>query len=106
MSIPVAISQLLEVESSRVGGILEADKTLAIAMSRVGSQTDGEQRIIAGTLSELAAHDPSAYGDPLHSLVIVGKRLHELEVEYAGIYAVNQENWRDVAKAIYGCNLG
>ena len=106
MSIPTAVSQLLEVESSRGAGILDGDNTLAIAMSRVGAQTNGEQRIVAGTLTELSAQDPSVFGNPLHSLVIVGKRLHELEVEYAGEYAVNKDRWRDVAKSVYGCNLG
>ena len=106
MSIPTAVSQLLEVESSRGLEVLSAEKTLAIAMSRVGAQTDGEQRIICGTLAELAAQDPGVYGNPLHSLVIVGKRLHELEVEYTEEYAVSKESWRDVAKTVYGCNLG
>ena len=106
MSIPTAVSQLLEVEKSRGAGVLEADKTLAIAMSRVGAQTDGEQRIVAGTLAELLAQDPSVYGNPLHSLIVVGKRLHELEVEYAAEYAINKESWRSVAKRVYGCNLG
>lgn len=105
MSIPTAVSQLLEVESTRNEGVLAGDSTLAIAMSRVGAQTDGEQRIVCGTLAELAAQASSIYGEPLHSLVIVGKRLHHIEVEFAEVFAVNRENWRNVAQTVYQCNL-
>lgn len=105
MSISTAVSQLLEVEKVRGAGVLSSEKTLAIALSRVGAQSEGEQRIVCGTLAELAAQDPSVFGNPLHSLVIVGKRLHELEVEYADAFAVDKDNWRSVAKTVYGCNL-
>lgn len=107
MSIPTAVSQLMEVEASRGEGVLTPDKTLAIAMSRVGSQTIGEdgQRIVCGTLSELAEQDPVVFGKPLHSLIIVGKRLHHLELEYADAYAVNKQSWIDTARSVYGCSL-
>ena len=45
------------------------------------------------------------FGEPLHSLVIVGRRLHHLEVEYAESFAVNRETWREVARSAYGCAL-
>ncbi|KAH8115168.1 Diphthine synthase [Phellopilus nigrolimitatus] len=105
MSIPTAVEQLLEVEKSRAMGVLSRDATLAIAMSRVGAQTEGEQRIVCGTLAELAAQDSAAFGEPLHSLVIVGKRLHHLEVEFAEAYAIDVENWKNVARNVYGCLL-
>jgi diphthine methyl ester synthase len=104
MSVPLAVSQLVEIESLRSAGTLDADKTLAVALSRVGGG-DENQRIVAGTLNELLSHPAEAYGQPLHSLVIVGKRLHHLEVDYAGEYAVNKENWRRVAHEVYGCAL-
>jgi diphthine methyl ester synthase len=44
-----------------------------------------------------------AFGGPLHSLVIVGKRLHPLERDYAGQYAVPDSRWFSVAKDTYGC---
>lgn len=44
-----------------------------------------------------------AYGLPLHSLVIVGKRMHELEAEYAGLWKAEGSKWDDVAKDVYGC---
>lgn len=43
-----------------------------------------------------------AYGLPLHSLVIVGSRLHELERDYAGLWRVG-DKWDQVARDIYKC---
>ncbi|KAF7289349.1 RAD26-like SNF2 family DNA-dependent ATPase [Mycena indigotica] len=103
MSIPVAVKQLLEIESIRQEGILSAETTLAVALSRVGG--GDEQRIVAGTLADLAVQPEDVFGQPLHSLVIVGKRLHHLEVEYAETFAVDRERWRSVASGVYGCAL-
>ncbi|KAH6910264.1 diphthine synthase isoform b [Coprinopsis sp. MPI-PUGE-AT-0042] len=102
MSIPTAVSQVLDTESTRQENILNAESTLAIAVSRVGGD-ESQQRIVAGTLQELLDQPPEAFGEPLHSLVIVGKRVHYLEIEYAEMYAVNKESWRRVAKEAYGC---
>ncbi|OJA15031.1 hypothetical protein AZE42_05239 [Rhizopogon vesiculosus] len=104
MSILTAVNQLLEIESIRKEGVLDGDSTLAIALSRVGSiplgdetTDDGAQRIVAGTLSDLQAQPESVFGQPLHSLIIAGKKLHEMEAIYAGAFAVNQENWNRIA---------
>jgi len=102
MSINTAVSQLLEVEETRNAGALTGDRTLAIAMSRVGSD---EQKIVCGTLEELSSQAPETFGNPLHSLVIVGRRLHHLEVEYAEQFAIDKANWRQVARIVYGCSL-
>lgn len=104
MSIPQAVAQLLEIESLRTQKVLSADTTLAIALSRVGGD-GGDQRIVCGTLEELSQQPSEAFGEPLHSLVIVGKRVHHLEVDYAQEYAVNKESWRRVASQVYGCAL-
>ncbi|PBK71224.1 Diphthine synthase [Armillaria solidipes] len=104
MSIRQAVSQLIEIESLRQTGTLSPDTTLAVALSRVGGGTDN-QRIVAGTLTDLVNHPEDAFGDPLHSLVLVGKRLHHLEVEYAQDFAVDLERWRNTAKQVYGCAL-
>ncbi|EKM53640.1 uncharacterized protein PHACADRAFT_125502 [Phanerochaete carnosa HHB-10118-sp] len=104
MSVKQAVSQLAEIEESRHGGILTPEKTLAIGMSRVGGG-EGRERIVSGTLAELLAQPPEVFGEPLHSLVIVGRRLHHLEVEYAETFAVNPESWRNVARTTYGCAL-
>jgi diphthine synthase len=68
------------------------DRTLAIALSRMGTPT---QRLISGTLAELASLPEEEFGGPLHTVVIVGRRLHPLEMEYAG-------RWWKVGKEVYG----
>ncbi|EGO03501.1 hypothetical protein SERLA73DRAFT_175009 [Serpula lacrymans var. lacrymans S7.3] len=113
MSVPQAISQLLEIEETRKENVLNPDSTLVISLSRVGgfpeasspsdtNQNSGEQRIHAGTLSSLSSLPPSSFGDPLHSLVIVGRRLHTMEVEYASAFAADPAKWKEVAIQAYG----
>src|SRR5882757_6111162 len=102
MSITTAVSQLVETESNRQQGILKPESTLAIALSRVGGGQDNE-RIVAGTLQELLDHPVESYGQPLHSLVIVGKKLHHLEVEYASEFAIDPQTWKNVARDVYKC---
>jgi diphthine synthase len=63
-----------------------------------------DQRLISGTLAELAEVSEEEYGGPLHTVVVVGKRLHPLELEYAGQFAVGGEEgrWWVVGKEVYG----
>lgn len=77
------------------------DRTLAISLSRIGTST---QRLISGTLTELASLPEEEFGPPLHSVVIVGKRLHPLELEYAGRFAIGGEAgaWWKVGREVYG----
>lgn len=130
MTIPQAVSQLLEIEKLRGEGVLDPEKTLAVAVGRVGG-FDSE-RILAGPLSSFLHADPSAFGPPLHSLIIVGKRLHHLEVEYGEMFAEKlgeaiaiarrdseevseetrkegrkqgRERWRKVSQDVYGVAL-
>jgi diphthine synthase len=63
------------------------------------------QTLVAGTLADLLAQPPATFGAPLHSLVLVGRRLHPLEVEYAEAFAVNKARWREVATNVYGVQL-
>ena len=104
MSIPQAVAQLLEIESLRAQRVLSPQTTLAIALSRVGGDAN-DQRIVCGTLEELSQQPPEVFGEPLHSLVIVGKRMHHLEVDYMLECAVNKETWLRVASQEYGCVL-
>lgn len=101
MSIPQAVAQLKEIEELRKTGTLNPETTLAVALSRVGGGED--QRIVAGSLSELSNLPEDAFGEPLHSLVIVGRRLHHLEVEYTEEYAIDKRKWREMAATVYGC---
>ncbi|KAF8630227.1 hypothetical protein AX15_003050 [Amanita polypyramis BW_CC] len=130
MSIPTALEQMKEVEEGQGKGTLDPHKTLIIALSRMGapppllSPSDDDddddddctsdpayeaERIVSGTLDDLLSVPPSEYknvfGLPLHSLIVVGKRLHVLEAEFAEAFAVNKENWRKVAREAYGCAL-
>lgn len=99
MSPTVAIEQILSLLPSEEAPSLSASETLAITVSRVGSPT---QKIIAGTLQELADLPKEAFGGPLHSMVLVSKRLHPMERDFALQFAVNRETWLAGCKR-YGC---
>jgi len=81
--------------------LLPPSQTLALSLSRIGTST---QRIISGTLLELSQLDEEEFGPPLHSVIIVGKRLHPLELEFAGQFAIGGEEggWWKVGKEVYG----
>jgi len=95
---------MLEVEESRRCGTLAPDTTLAIAVSRVGGG-EGNEKIVSGTLAQLSTQSVDVFGQPLHSLVIVGKRLHHLEAQYAETFAVDPRLWRETATKVYGCTF-
>ena len=127
MSVPCAISQLLsllEDESSSSSNssapaaaadasfssttaptpvpeaaALDPSTTLAISASRVGAPS---QRFVAGTLAELSQLDEEAFGGPLHSFVIVGRRFHALERDFAVRWAVDKQRWNEVSNGVYG----
>ena len=88
-------------QDMHVQTLLPPDETLAISLSRIGTPT---QKIISGTLTELAALPEEDFGEPLHSVVIVGKRLHPLELEYAGRWCVGGQtgDWWKIGKGPYG----
>ncbi|KAI5308770.1 diphthine synthase, partial [Ascosphaera atra] len=69
---------------------------LAIGAARVGSP---EQMLVCGTLRELCEAD---LGAPLHSLVLVGKRAHELERDYIREFAVSKETFDKAWEGNYG----
>ncbi|BGO96584.1 Diphthine methyl ester synthase [Rhodotorula toruloides] len=111
MSVPTAISQLLSLledsspsassdspPSFPSADSLDPSTTLAISASRVGAPS---QKFVAGTLSELSELDEEAFGGPLHSFVIVGRRFHALERDFAGRWAVDREKWDDVSNTVY-----
>ncbi|RMZ82613.1 hypothetical protein DV738_g1691, partial [Chaetothyriales sp. CBS 135597] len=83
MSVAQCARQMLEVEAVRKEGVY-AEDSLAVGAARVGSE---EQQVACGTLKELAEID---LGPPLHSLVLLGRKTHELEKEYIREWAVNK----------------
>jgi len=74
-------------------------ETLALSLSRVGTPT---QSISSGTIASLAAKEEDFFGGPLHSLVIVGHRVHPMEIQYAAQWAVDENEWWSVAEKYYG----
>ncbi|GAA5909069.1 diphthine synthase [Sporobolomyces salmoneus] len=106
MSVPTAISQLmslLEAEDESTSDpsspeSLSPSTTLAISLSRVG---DPSQKFVSGTLSELSQLGEEDFGGPLHSFVIVGRRFHALERDFAARWSVNKETWEKVSNEVY-----
>lgn len=91
MSISQCCEQLLEIEEAR-GTKAYTPQTPAVAISRLGSATQSFQ---VGTIEELANYDS---GEPLHSLVILGRQCHELELEYLLEFTDNRDKFKaDVA---------
>lgn len=74
--------QMLETEAERCEAVYGPD-SLAVAVARVGAN---DQKIVAGTLKHLTEVD---MGAPLHSLVLVGQRVHELERDFIRDFAVD-----------------
>ena len=81
MSVSTASEQLIEAEETLKEEAYDCAKTLCIGLARMGQET---QKIVAGTLEELAEID---MGEPLHSLIICG-HLHDLEFEVVKEYLI------------------
>lgn len=87
MNIETAASQLLEIEEVRQEKAYTPN-TPCVAISRLGSP---EQTFKAGTLQELSEYNS---GEPLHSLVMLGRQVHDLELEYLYEYVDNKEKFK------------
>ncbi|KAK9484179.1 tetrapyrrole methylase [Lipomyces starkeyi] len=83
MNIETAASQLLEIEYLRKEEVY-TDNTPCVSVSRLGSP---DQKFVAATLGELSEIES---GEPLHSLVILGHRTHEMEIEYLLHFATDK----------------
>ncbi|KAL8940218.1 MAG: hypothetical protein Q9216_002927 [Gyalolechia sp. 2 TL-2023] len=85
-------AQMLEVEEDR-GENAYGPGSLAVGVARLGAN---DQRMAAGTLKQLIEVD---LGPPLHSLILLGKRVHDMERDYIRQYSVDKEefdrNWSD-----------
>ncbi|KAL8842911.1 MAG: hypothetical protein Q9170_000315 [Blastenia crenularia] len=79
-------AQMLEIEEDRGEHTYEPE-SLAVGVARLGAP---DQCIAAGTLKQLTEID---LGPPLHSLVLLGKRTHDLERESIRGYAIDQEKF-------------
>lgn len=102
MTVGQCAQQMLEVEviKKEEGEGKEGvygEESLAIGAARVGGRTE---KFVSGTLKQLCDAD-EALGGPLHSLVLLGKRTHELESDYAREFAVDKEIWDTIWKRDY-----
>ncbi|KAK3113573.1 diphthine synthase [Teratosphaeriaceae sp. CCFEE 6253] len=94
MTVAQCAGQMVEVEEDRQKGVCGKER-LAVGVARLGSD---DQRIVAGTLEELSGAD---LGPPLHSVVLCGRKMHEMEWEYVREFAVDQANFDRIWKADY-----
>ncbi len=84
MTVAQCASQMLEIEKERGEGIC-GPEVLAVGVARIGAK---DQSIAAGTLRQLSASD---LGPPLHSLVVLGSRVHDLEKDFIRDFAIDAE---------------
>jgi diphthine methyl ester synthase len=91
MTVAQCCAQMSEVESERDGGVCGRDR-LVVGAARVGSS---EMSLVAGTVREIADVD---LGRPLHSVVLVGQRCHDVEREVMRTYAVDKETFDEAWK--------
>lgn len=102
MTVGQCASQMLEVEEIKKEegegkhGVY-GEESLAIGAARVGGKTE---KFVSGTLKQLCDADEEL-GGPLHSLVLLGKRTHELEHDYVREFAVDKEVWDRIWKRDY-----
>lgn len=92
MDIATAAKQMLEIEELKGQKAYTPDSP-CVAISRLGLPT---QTFKAGTLAELAEYDS---GEPLHSLVLMGRQVHDLELEYLDEFVNDREAFRKAVKA-------
>lgn len=87
MSVAQCCQELLEVEEKRKEGAY-TDDTPCVSVSRLGSE---KQSFHAATLKELSEYDA---GEPLHSIVMLGHQVHDLELDYLVEYADDEKAFR------------
>ena len=75
--------QMLEIEEERGEGIC-GPQSLAVGVARIGGE---DQQMAAGTLEQIRMSD---IGSPLHSLVLVGRRTHDLERDFIRGFALDK----------------
>ena len=92
MDIATAAKQMLEIEELKGQKAYTPDSP-CVAISRLGLPT---QTFKAGTLAEMAEYDS---GEPLHSLVLMGRQVHDLELEYLDEFVNDREAFRKAVKA-------
>lgn len=95
MTVAQCAQQMLEVEEERKEGVYSPD-SLLMGAARVGAP---DQKLVVGTIQELAEVD---LGAPLHSVVLLGRRTHDLERDYIRQFAVDQATFDASYAKYYG----
>jgi diphthine synthase len=95
MTVAECSRQMLEIEEDKVEAVYTRE-SLAVGAARVGAS---DQRLVAGTLAELCEVD---LGRPLHSLVLLGSRTHDLEKDFIRDWAINRDEFDKVWERNYG----
>lgn len=91
MNIETAASQLLEIEDMRNEQAYTPD-TPCVAVSRLGSP---QQTFKAGSLKQLSEYES---GEPLHSLIMLGRQVHELELEFLYDFVDDKEEFKKLVE--------
>lgn len=87
MSVSQCCKELLEVEEKRKEGAYTPD-TPCVAVSRLGGS---DQAFKAATLKQLSEYDA---GKPLHSIVMLGHQVHDLELDYLLEFADDKDAFK------------
>ncbi|KAJ4355005.1 diphthine synthase [Ascochyta clinopodiicola] len=90
MTVAQCAQQMLEIEEDVKKEGVYGRESLAVGVARVGA---ADEKIVAGTLEELTEAD---LGAPLHSLVLLGRRTHDLERDFLLEFAVDKEKFKSV----------
>jgi diphthine synthase len=90
MTVAQCAQQMLEVEEEIKKEGVYGRESLAVGVARVGAENE---KIVAGTLEELCDAD---LGAPLHSLVLLGRRTHDLERDFLMEFAVDKDKFKSV----------
>ena len=94
MTVAQCAQQMLDTEETRKEGVY-GEESLAVGAGRVGAN---DQKLVSGTLKQLSSID---MGPPLHSLVLLGRRVHDLEMDYIREFAADQEVFDVIWKRDY-----
>lgn len=82
MTVAECAAQMLESEAIRGEGVYGAN-SLAVGVARLGAI---DQKLVAGTLQQLSEAD---LGPPLHSVILLGSRTHDLERDFIREWAID-----------------
>ncbi|MCJ1398221.1 diphthine synthase [Xylographa trunciseda] len=94
MTVSQCAEQMIEIEEQRAEGVYGPD-SLAVGVARVGAEN---QRMAVGSLQQLTEVD---MGSPLHSLVLLGRRTHDLERDFVREFAVDADVFDSIWRRDY-----